>query len=349
MEAIITSGTIRVGVAATIPGLLRDFGVSIERASLQAGLPADFLDDAESTIPFAALGRFLAVCVALTGCPHFGLIAGERTELSAMGRVGFLVRHSASVRSALETLIAYTPFNNQGSVASFESGPELSSLGYAVLQPAADGAGQILAAGMAIARNIMRCLCGPDWCATEVALALPEPADLAPYARVFRAPVRFGAERSSLAFPIRWLDRPVPGAEPQLRRLLADQLSSENQERGRDLSSSVTRVIRGLLGTSRCSSADIASLFDLTERSLQRRLADESTTFKALLEQVRRQEAARLLEHTALPLSELAARLGYSEPSAFTRAFHRWQGVPPLQWRTAVSRGAPSGNPQLRA
>ncbi len=342
---MVPSGTIRVGVAAAAPDLLREFGVRPERASLQAGLPSDFLHDPESAIPFVAMGRFLAACAGLTGCPHFGLLAGERTGLSAMGRVGYVVRHSAIVRSALESLAAYTPFNNQGSVTSLRSDPDRSFLHFAVLEPGAEGADQIVDGALAIMRNIMQSLCGPDWYPTEVAIAHRKPVDVAPFARAFRAPVHFEAERNALAFSARWLDRPVPAAEPELRRLLADQLAAEGQRWERDFRDYVTHVIRTLLGTSQCSSADIAALFGMTERSLQRRLAEESTTFKALLEQVRHQDALHLLGRTAMSLTDLAARLGYSEPSAFTRAFHRWQGVSPTQWRSASGRAASTGGP----
>jgi len=84
----------------------------------------------------------------------------------------------------------------------------------------------------------------------------------------------------------------------------------------------------------------VAASVGITVRTLQRRLAGAGTTYSRLLQAVRRDEACRVLRETNLPISAVAAMLGYSEPSAFSRAFHRWCGMSPRRFRTKYARPA---------
>jgi AraC-like DNA-binding protein len=82
----------------------------------------------------------------------------------------------------------------------------------------------------------------------------------------------------------------------------------------------------------------VAKRFCLDPRTLRRRLADEGTSFMQLREEACRGLACQLLEGTRMPANEIAAQIGYSNPSAFTRAFRRWTGIGPAQWRAAKRR-----------
>lgn len=122
------------------------------------------------------------------------------------------------------------------------------------------------------------------------------------------------------------------GGAPVATPLLADLEAAADTRSS--FAEEVKRVIPAIIGSEYCSAASIAKLFGITERSLQRRLALESSSFQKLLDQIRQKDAMRLLDNTGLPLSQVAARLGYSEASAFSRAFRRWEGCSPAKWRT---------------
>ena len=81
------------------------------------------------------------------------------------------------------------------------------------------------------------------------------------------------------------------------------------------------------------SLAEVSKLFSIHPRTLNRRLRDQGTSFKALIDAMRYDMARQLLRDTRLPAAEIAAALDYSEPAAFNRAFRRWSGMAPLAWR----------------
>ena len=335
-------GTIRAGNASGIPAALREFGAEVGPLLRQFGLPADLFDDPERVMPYASFGGLLARCAEVSGCAHFGLRAGMRGGLGWLGRVGFVARHSPNVRAALQGVAATLHHTDTGGEAVLRGDAEEASLAYLISGPEPEGAEHIADAATALSFNILRELCGPDWRPSEVALAHRRPTDTGPHARFYGCPVRFGAEDNAVTFPARWLDRAIPGAEPELRRILLADLARGEAKRAIPFADDVTRVIRTLLASGECSASGVARLFGITERSLSRRLLRDGTHYKVLLDEVRRANARRLLEDTEIPLSELAGILGYSEASAFTRAFRRWEGTSPARWRVSGQRRTPA-------
>ena len=115
---------------------------------------------------------------------------------------------------------------------------------------------------------------------------------------------------------------------------LADILLAERSETMADFRASVSNKIVDLLGVSNPTLALVARELNLGERTVQRRLALEGTSFEDVLAATRRSVAERLLSDTQLPLTDIAFMLGFSELSAFTRAAKRWHGVSPRQFRS---------------
>ena len=105
------------------------------------------------------------------------------------------------------------------------------------------------------------------------------------------------------------------------------------QQGGHGIINDVQAQIRIQLAEGEPSLEQVADLLNITSWSLQRRLGEKGLTFSALVEKVRQELAQYYLTRTSLPISELALLLGYSETSAFSRAFRRWHGASPIQWR----------------
>ena len=99
------------------------------------------------------------------------------------------------------------------------------------------------------------------------------------------------------------------------------------------LTGSIRRLLRQCLTSRQCSAADIARQLGIHERTLNRRLQAEGTSFRQELEQVRHAASQQLLAGTTQALAEIATSLGYADASAFSRAFKRWSGVTPAHWR----------------
>jgi len=110
-------GTVRIGTALAIPAILRDLGVDPTEVLTEAGLDSKLFDDPDNVISYTSRGHLIEVCVATTGCRHFGLLLGQQGGLSSLGLIGYLVQHSSDVASALRNLRRYSHLHVQGGVS----------------------------------------------------------------------------------------------------------------------------------------------------------------------------------------------------------------------------------------
>ncbi|MFC9897964.1 AraC family transcriptional regulator [Nocardia sp. NPDC127579] len=160
------------------------------------------------------------------------------------------------------------------------------------------------------------------------------PADTARYRTVFGVEPVFGAVADAVVFDAAVLDAALPRATERARgvchRLCRELLASHRARSG------VGGAVRDLLirnpGEIPDQSAVATALF-MSARTLSRRLSEEGTSFRALLDEVRQVLAEELLTHTDLTTEQIAARLGYAEAASFIRAFRRWNQCPPQEYR----------------
>ncbi len=336
--AAVTESAIRIGPIQGIPGVLRDLGQDPGRVFAAADVDPRLLDDPEGTISFSALGRLISQCVEHTGCPHFGLLLGQRTGLPALGLVGLVGQHSPDLRAALRNIIRYLHIHDRGAIATLTVDHGRAAVGYTIYQPAAEATLQIYDVAIAVANNVLQALYGPDWQPLEIALARTRPPDLEPYRKVFHAPLRFGAEQSAVVFPAAWLTRPVVDADPRLLQESLARIAAIESMGGVGIVDQVRRVLCNLLLRGEASMDDVAQIFAVHRRTMNRRLRENGATFRQLLDEVRRQRARQLLRDSDLPILTIAETLGYTDAPAFTRAFRRWSGTTPTDWRAARRR-----------
>ncbi|MFM1892217.1 MAG: hypothetical protein RLZ44_1294, partial [Pseudomonadota bacterium] len=176
-------------------------------------------------------------------------------------------------------------------------------------------------------------LCGQQWSPSEVLLAHRQPRDARPYKEFFRAPIRFDADQSGLSFATYWLDLSVSGADPALHRHLAQEADDLKRQREDGFVGRLRRSIRLALANGECVAAEVAQGLGMHERTLNRRLRSEGTNFRREVAHVRYEAARQLLADTQLPVSRIAAALGYGDTTAFARAFKGWSGAAPATWR----------------
>jgi AraC-like DNA-binding protein len=326
----------RVGGLVLIPGLLREMGGDPTVILPRAGLETSALDHVETRIPYVSMGRLFHECALATGCPHFGFLAYQRVRLSHLGLPGELMRYSATLRAGLQAFVSYQHLNNQGMATFLLEEQDIASLGCAVFQIGAEFVDQIYDAFLAVACNVMRELWGSRWAPEEVHFSRTRPADVGAYRRFLQAPCRFDRERTAIFFPTALLNRPMPEANPEQLRRLEQQAQTVGKG---ELLPRLRRALRILLLSGRVSSQEVAALLFLHRRTLSRRLQDQGTNFQQVLDEIRFEAACELLDETRLPLTDIAASLGYSESSAFTRAFRRWSGAVPSHRRRPDWRG----------
>ena len=324
---------LRIGATMALPAVLRSLGANPAELLAEAGFDLTLFDDPDNRISYAARSHLMGHCVARTGCQHLGLLVGQQAGLQSLGMVGLLVKYSPDVGTALRNLVRCMHLHVRGAVTNLETGDDTASRSYEIYQPGVEATDQIGDGAVAGLCNIMRTLCGPDWKPAEVQFAHRKPDDVGPFRSFFQAPLCFDTEKNAVVFTADWLNLRLPETDPELRRLLQQQIDVLEIRYGDDLPGQIRSVLRTALLTGHARSDQVAMLFSIHRRTLSRRLKDFGTSFQELLDEGRFEIARQMLEDTRMEVSQIAMTLDYADASAFTRAFRRWSGTTPAQWR----------------
>ena len=326
-------GMIRAAPMAAIPDLLKEFGIAPAPLLKKCGLPEDIFLYPDSTMPFATMGRLLKACVRESGCAHFGLLVGQRASPSALGAVGFLMKNSPDVATAINEFVLNFDLHDRGATLFLKEEDGSCLLVYEIYQHGMEAVEQIVDGAMAVGLNLMRSLCGPDWLADEILFRRDTPEDVSPYKNFFQAPLQFNARQTALRFDTRWLANKIQHADPVLHQHFLQNVQDLIRHSPEDYRSKVYQAVLLLLGSKRCNLDGLADYFSLHPRTLNRRLKEASTSFRELHNEARHATACQLLQQTRSTIANIAELLGYSNETAFNRAFSHWEGTPPAKWR----------------
>lgn len=183
---------------------------------------------------------------------------------------------------------------------------------------------------------VARCLVGNEMAPLRVDFAFPRPDSEEPYRRLFRCPVRFEAGSNRMTFETHWLSARLPGYDRVTCPLLRAQINTLlHRPAGRH------RVVESVLNHMRSgidapvAQGSLAQQIHVSDRTLRRRLHAQDTSFRVLRDDIRYERARDLLRHSELTVAEVADAVGYSDARAFRRAFKRWSGQLPAEFRAA--------------
>jgi AraC-like DNA-binding protein len=329
----ISPATLRIGATIGVPEVLRDLGADPVEVLNEVGVGIELFDDANNRISFNARGRMMAHCAERTGCPHFGLLVGQKAGLASFGLVGLLARHSPDVEMAIKSLVRFMHLHVRGATTNLTEDSGCSLFEYQIYQKGALGNDQVGAGAVAVAYNILRELCGDDWVPVEVRFAHGKPKNIAPFRSFFRAPLNFDSEQYAVAFSKDWLSRRVSESSPELLELLQREIDKLDVREAGGFEEQVRTLLRTTLVSGHASASQLAELLSMNRRTLNRRLNAHGTSFQKLVDEISFEIARQLLEDTAMGVVQISMLLGYSNASAFTRAFRRWSNTTPAKWR----------------
>jgi AraC-like DNA-binding protein len=273
-----------------------------------------------------------AEAIRITGDARLALAIASATPPGAFGIVEYVCRSAPTLGDALRQWVRYLNLLDDAVVVGLVTDGARAYLRVELESEAPAPASHELC--FALVAKYARELSTVPFRIASVELA--HTGDPAAYRAWFDAPVTFGADRTQLAFPASALDAALVSSDPKLLAILtraADELHRRAPE-DPTIAAHVARVLRDALRTDEGHVDRVAKRLGLTSRSLQRRLKDEGTSFQAVREQVRHDLARRYLDER-LSIAEISFLLGFSEPSAFFRAFKRWTGMTPLEARRA--------------
>jgi AraC-like DNA-binding protein len=331
--ARVPPGHVRVSSLQWLPALLREFGVKPENVLRGLSLDERVLSEPDRAVPIVVRGELLARTARACDCDYVGLLLGGRSGSEDLGTLGCLVRRSATVGEALDTLQRLWWLHNPTALVFVRQRGPMAALGYSLMDGSLPGMAQWHDQTMALMLRLMREMLGPRWVPSELRLMRRTPAQAAVYAEHFGCRCRFDAPYSEMLFPRALLDC-APGV---------DFCASPGREATVTLDEAelpapewlvlAHRAAFVLLLQGECCERRLAEMMALSVRTLVRRLAEAGGSYQLLLEHARFAASRMLLRETAMPVREVALTLGYVEPSSFTRAFCRWSGVSPVVWR----------------
>lgn len=325
---------IRMARLLPIPAMLKEMQCDPDVVLASIGFDPAMFEAPDARVPYTMAAKLLAACAEASGVPHFGLLLGLRFDLSMFGTLNQLVINADTVKQALQLLIRHLHLNDKGATAFLHeiNGDEVA-LGYTVFKSETPGALQVYSVALASICEIMRILCGPSWQPIKISIAHDEPPELGPYQQVFRAPLEFNAFRSEVVFANRWLKNRLQSGEP-LKRISVERLALQIEANDDQyFVMRVRRIIYELLMAGKVTSPLICARLNIHERVLRRNLRNEGTSIKDLISTARHELARQLLSNTQLSVAEIAQILGYSDVTAFSRAYRGWEGIPPDRWR----------------
>ena len=297
-------------------------------------LTPELVADDEARISPAQFCVAWAELVRLTK-PDIALAIADAIPPGAFGIVEYVCRTAPTVRAALLQWVRYLNLLDDAVVVGLAVEGDRACLRVEVESEApAAGAHELC---FALVAQRVRQLSAQPFRITAVEF-VHRTGDPAAYRAWFDAPVVFGAPVNQLVFPAAVLDANLISSDPALLAILtraADELQTRAPA-DPSLQAQVARVLRDSLRADEGHVEAVAKRLGLTPRSLQRRLKDEATSFNAVREQVRRDLTERYLADK-LSISEISFLLGFSEPSAFFRAFKRWTGMTPIEARRAAT------------
>lgn len=160
----------------------------------------------------------------------------------------------------------------------------------------------------------------------------------------FGCEVRYASQRAAMHLASTDLDRPFPGHNPELLQMLTPALAAALREITANSSTSeqVKVVLKRRMPSGRPDLVDVARELGMSERTLQRRITENGSTYRQLLEEARRELGRQMLDNPGSEIDEIAYLLGYQDTSSFYRAFREWEGVTPSQWRERQTPGTES-------
>lgn len=266
--------------------------------------------------------------------PEIALALADAMPPGAFGIVEYVCRSAPTVREALLQWVRYLNLLDDAVVVGLVVEGDRAYLRVEVESEApAPGAHELCFA--LVAQRVKQFSAVPFRVSSVEFVHRNDPAV---YRAWFDAPVTFGAPINQLVFPAAALDATLVSSDPALLAILTRTAEALLRDRPADasLETQIARVLREVLRTNEGNVELVAKRLGMTSRSLQRRLKEENTSFNAVRERVRRELTERYLAEK-LSISEISFLVGFSEPSAFFRAFKRWTGMTPIEARRAAA------------
>ena len=282
------------------------------------GLPRSCFDNTELRIPATSVMRLMELSGEISGEESFGLRLSVTRRLSSFGVVGMLARDEPTLRQALDTLTRYLYLHNESLTTQIHEHGSVTMIEQLLLPSVGAGRQSVELALGALYHTLCLAL-GKEWQPRSVSFMHPPPANLSWHRSILGSNLLFSQDYNGIALSTSDMDAPLHFADPamrqQTRQLVRDDLSGK----AFNFREEVEQLITAFLPTGRCSADQVAVHLGVDRRTVHRRLEVHGTSFIELLNEIRMEQAQRLMGYGDRKLTDIAGLLGFSSLSAFSR------------------------------
>ena len=314
---------------------IRAAGANPDQVLRAVGLDIAEFSNLDGFIESSRFAQLLEEAARATNDEAFGLHFGERFNPKNIGPLIYVVLNSPTIAAGIENGGRYLKIHNEAAKLSVKVEGEHVYIEHVLVDMGLASTRQQEECSMVVSLHTIRLMAGSDWKPEEVRFAHESPSQTAEHVRIFGAPVLFGCATNALVVTREFLERQVPAADPRLFRVLKRYVDHVVKEMPREdsLLAAVRKAIGETIRDGDLNFGRIAKKMRLSPRTLQRRLKEQGMGFKNLIDDTRRRFAINYMKDRNHSLTQIAFLLGYSEVSAFNRAFKRWTDSTPLRYR----------------
>jgi AraC-like DNA-binding protein len=324
----------RFRISRTLGRRLEELGVSTIAVLRSAGLPTDLFEQGKIWVTTEEMFALYTAVREISADAGIGLKLGSEDRPEHYNPIAIAALYSRSFGDALKRIARYKRLVSPQEIRISEGRKECAVEFVWLLAESTEAPTWIdMCFGWTV--TIGRRGTGRNLHPSRVELRRPEEHRRL-YENYFGCSLKFGARRNRLFFRTEDVRQPFVTHNPELLELVAPQLESELKQQLADgpLKERTKGILKRLLAGQKPRLEDISAELRVGARTLQRRLLEEGITFHDLVEEARREMAQHYLRQPALELNETAYLLGYEDPNSFIRAFHKWEGTSPGEWRS---------------
>ena len=323
--------TLRAATLMRFADLVQRRGVAPGPLLAQVGLNEAMLSHPDNRVPAQAAAELLELAAEVTQDPLLGLHLAAERQLSDIGALSLLVQHQPTLRQAIMAVLQYQHLSTYSVLIRIEDmGPlAIFHLTMAVRGPARQANELMLAASCRWFTEVL----GDAWTPLQVCFTHEAPPHPGLHRALLGCPVQFDADFNGIVCRADDLDRVNPQADASMARYAQQLMDSLPAATSGSLLQEARKSIYMLLPSGRANGDQVAQSLGMSPRTLQRRLQAAGTSYQYLLDEVRRDLAARYTVQSPRALGDISAQLGFRNHSAFSRWFLSQFGVSPQAWR----------------
>lgn len=287
----------------------------------------------ELWVDYARVAEVLSLAADESGNQQFGIQLSQQRDYLVFGPFGLLLSQAENFQDLLRITNKYAHLHAPGIQLQEHLLGDQVALEYRLQLSKQVDLRQLIELGLGVVYRAAQALFREAWQLNKVTLTYPEPSNSRFYMDFFQAPVLFSQPLTALYVNADMMQLQPSEQRTQLKTHLIEQFASQQGYAREDYAAHTKMIIQSVLTTGEATLSVVANLLNIHPRQLQTQLQQSGSSFRALLDEVRFSEARLQLSHSAISLTDLALSLGYADETAFSRAFKRWSGLAPRQWR----------------